>query len=76
MSRSFRIPPPLFFALILGACSGAARQCLIEPDAGASAGNAQNVPAGCEIVRAGKDGMAAIACDDGRQGYVFQTSSE
>lgn len=75
MGRSFRIPPPLFLALLLGACSGATRQCLIEPDASASARNAPNVPAGCEIVRAGQNGLAAIECDDGRQGFVFQNST-
>lgn len=76
MGRSLRIPPPLFFALILGACSGAVRQCLIEPDTGTSARNAEHVPAGCEIVRAGQDGLAAIECEDGRQGFVFQTIRE
>jgi len=76
MRRALRIPQLLFFALILGACSGAARQCPIEPDAGASAGTAGNVPAGCEIVSAGENGLAAIACADGRQGFVVQTSSQ
>ena len=76
MGRFFRILSPLILALILGACSAAARQCLIEPETGASAGNAQDVPNGYEIVGAAQNGLAAIECDDGRQGYVFQTRSE
>lgn len=75
MDRSFRIPPLLFAALVLGACSGAARQCPVAPDTSATAEGAADVPDECAIVRAVGNGMAAIECDDGRQGFVFQNGS-